>query len=199
MDMSNSGQSFEVFFNGVKRFIIPVSQKSEWSIAGTEGGKLNFQALMLDRHGDAHGYMSMEVPSSWLNKGGKQEIKIAGDKSGSSTWIIIYEADDALDFLQESSGFSGTYRLNAELSGRNYELEIVSAAALAGKEFRIETGKYSSKGKLAIDQGFARARMIIPKSNLAGKISVFDDKGEILVWDFTKEGTHSSILMAEGV
>ncbi len=199
LDMHSSGPGFDVWFNGTKRFEIVASQKKNWMIEGSDGGQLSFQTIITDRHGDAHGYMSMEVPSSWLKKGTEQEIRIEGDKSGQSAWIIVYTVDDALAFLQRSSEFSGLYRLSVSMRDKDCELELVAASTMVGKKLRLETGKLIKKTELILDDDFARAELVFPKSKLGDKIAVYDDKGEVLVWDIKTDAADNSILMAEGV
>ena len=199
MDMNNSGQSFDVWFNGVKRFRIPVERNASWSIPGENGGILEFQSLMLDRHRDSHGYMSMQVPSEWIMPGVKQEIKIQGDGSGSSTWIIIYEAADALAFLKESAGFSGQYRLNASKQNNKYHLDIISAPALAGQKISIKTSSFEKKAELTFEGDQAKTEMDIPVSKLGTTITLYDDRGEVLSWDLSSKAENNSIIMAEGV
>ncbi len=199
MDMSSTGACFDVWFNGVKRFKIMASQERNWTIEGEGGGRMEFYSLMTDRHGDAHGYMLMSVPLEWIKKGAGQEIKIQGDGSNNSTWIIVYEAADALAFLQRSADFSGLYRLSSSLKGSNYEINIVSAPAMAGKKIRLETADFTVKAELESANGFALTEISIPENKMGQNLTVYDDRGEILAWGLNEESTDNSILMAEGV
>ena len=64
----------------------------------------NFRLLPVetDQHGDAHGYMILNAPSKWLKKGCTQKIGITGRANNSNSWVIVFQATDALVYLQNS-------------------------------------------------------------------------------------------------
>jgi len=199
MDLNTSGAQFSFSFNGKKRFSIAAANQQNWSLKSVDGGLLSFNTIMTDRHGDAHGYMKLWVPKSWILPGEEQLIHIQGDQSNQSTWIIVYEASDALSFLQESSSFDALFSLDYQESGKDAEVLIRSTESAAGKEISIETGKYSQKLILKGKTGFSETNCSIPIKKLGSELKIFDEKGEILVWDLKNTSPQNSIMMAEGV
>ncbi|MCD6346390.1 MAG: hypothetical protein J7L96_03115, partial [Bacteroidales bacterium] len=199
LDMTSTDATFSVWVNGEKRFTLKPSRQSNWEVEGDQGSKMAFQSLMRDRHGDAHGYMTLQMPMEWIALGEAQEIKIQGDNSNQSSWIIVYEAKDALSFLHESSDFDALYSLHAELKGMVYTVVTETANALSGNSIRLETGKFMRKDELIWSDGLARSEIRVPKQKMDQKITLYDDRGEILQWNFGLESKKNSILMAEGV
>ncbi|MBT5425808.1 MAG: hypothetical protein HOK84_06410, partial [Bacteroidetes bacterium] len=199
IDLSDEGASFTVSFNGEKRFTIVASNNKDWVLQGDSGGTMKFHTMMIDRHNDAHGYMTMEVPLEWLKQGEAQEIRIEGNNSNQSTWIIVYGAKDAKEFMTESTGFSRLYSMTTNLGDPVHSLVVQTARALTGTQIRVESDDFVRKHELILTDGLAQADIRIPKNKLGQKITLFDDRGEILSWDFGSEQEENSILMAEGV
>ena len=199
IDLNSSGASFDVFFNGIKRFTIEASQNQNWSISGEEGGEMTFNSLLIDRHGDAHGYMTLNAPLEWIERGKEQEIKIKGSPSGQNTWMIVYTAQDALAYLQKSVEFSGLYSLQGLQEKGMYVMDLTTAPALVGKEVQIECGSFKRSHELVWYDKTAHAQVRIPERKMGEKLVIYDSRGEILSWDFSSELSQNSIMMGTGV
>ena len=89
-DLTPERYIFDLYLNNEKRFEIPTTTKKNWEIKTADGGKLSFTTVESDQHGDAHGYMWLVAPKSWLKPGDAQKIKIVGRSAGSNTWLIVY-------------------------------------------------------------------------------------------------------------
>jgi len=199
MDLNTGGAHFDFSFNGIKRFTFSAAGRENWSLESKDGGVLSFTTIHTDQHGDAHGYMYLWVPKSWILPGQKQVMHIVGDQSNQSTWIIVYEASDALSFLQESVEFDAIFSLDYEEKGKNAEIHICSIESVAGKELRLETGHFIHKLVLKKQKGFSEIRFSIPLKELGSELKLFDDKGEALVWALKNSANQNSIMMAQGV
>lgn len=99
IDLTPDPFIFDVTVNGIKRFEITSSNKQDWQVQSADGGKLSYVSVATDRHQDVSGYMSLEAPVSWLVKGVAQKIGITGRRANSNTWIIVFQANDALAYL----------------------------------------------------------------------------------------------------
>ncbi|MBK7212079.1 MAG: hypothetical protein IPH88_02030 [Bacteroidales bacterium] len=126
IDMTDASATFDVYINGVKRFIIPTGNREKFELESEDGGILTFITVEMDQHSDAHGYMSLWAPNSWLSPGKPLNIKIVGSASGSNSWIIIYKALDAFFYLQESVSYNSWAKLL--ISGRNPVLNSGAAS-----------------------------------------------------------------------
>lgn len=199
MDLNTGGAHFDFSFNSIKRFSFAAANRQNWSLESEDGGRLSFTTIMTDRHGDAHGYMQLWAPKSWIMPGEKQLIHIQGDQSNQSTWIIVYEASDALSFLQGSVGFNALFSLDYKEKGKDAVILIRSTESVAGKEIRIESGRFSRTLVLNNQTGFSEISFNIPTKRLGSEIKMCDDKGELLVWDLKSTSPQNSIMMAQGV
>lgn len=181
LDLTKIPLTFDVFFNGVKRFEIHTSEQKNWELTNTNGGRLSFVTVETDQNGDAHGYMSAVVPQSWLRKGQSQTIKIVGRASNDNTWIIVYQADDALDYLQKSTEYEVWARLIVEKSNRNLQCSLTGSRKLAGTELTyLSSGKMKSL-RLQNDGEQAVGTFTLPISELGKPFVLKDQKGEIIV------------------
>jgi hypothetical protein len=102
IDLTSDQNIFDVSVNGIKRFEIPTSTTKNWEISSADGGQLSIVTVETDQHGDAHGYMMLNAPSAWLNKGCAQKIGIKGRANNNNSWVIVFQAADAVVYLQNS-------------------------------------------------------------------------------------------------
>ena len=100
VDLKGGGQKFDVYINDIKRFEFIAGSDEERIFDNEEGGILEFTTIEYDQHNDAHGYMSLFTPASWITKGKPVKIKIIGQAAESNTWIIVYKANDVITYLQ---------------------------------------------------------------------------------------------------
>ena len=179
LDLTRESFTFDVFFNGQKRFEIHTSEQKDWQIKSPDGGSLSFVTVETDQNGDAHGYMSMVVPQNWLRKGQPQTVKIIGRAQKDNTWIIVYQANDALDFLQKSSEYDLWAELEIEKTNHSLQCSLKAPEKLSNTEI-----SYSSSGKTKTLQlqesgGNAVGSFTLPLSSLNKAFVLKDSKGEI--------------------
>ncbi len=199
VNLNNADVSFSVKFNGIKRFEIPASDKKHWTINGENGSLLGFSTMMTDRHGDGHGYMYIQVPADWVVKGRSQEIEIVGETAGKSTWIIVYEAKDAMSFLKNSARFDSQIFMSVEKESSDYILNLKTLASILYENSYWSTGKKKLKLDWKADGHFAIATLEIPEKQLSEDFILADSQGELLVWNFTNTLKESSMILPQGV
>ena len=61
-----------------------------WTINGTGGSRLEFNASLVDKYGDLMGYAFLTVPSRLLKGGEKPEIKITATSSDDPCWYMTH-------------------------------------------------------------------------------------------------------------
>lgn len=182
VDMKSSGQKFDVYFNDVKRFEFIASSEEERVFKNEEGGILEFTTMEFDQHNDAHGYMSIFVPKDWLNTEVEQKIKIVGEASKSNTWIIVYQADDVISYLQNLVKYETWLSATIKYDGINSFIEFKGSLSFDQKELFVNVGtnKYSVKlnsnvnevnGKLKISDLDIRNHSLIVKDENSELIS----------------------------
>lgn len=94
IDANPDSHLFDFYINGEKYFTIknPInSSKKKFSWKGNNNTSLEFNATMIDRHGDLMGYMFLDVPVGIFQKGKPLTIKVQGESAGSQSWFIVYK------------------------------------------------------------------------------------------------------------
>lgn len=157
LDLISEYHEFDVFVDGIKRFTINSSMKEQFELKNPDGGSLRFITAETDRYADAHGYMALWAPSSWLKAGKTLSIKICGHSENSNCWIIIYKATDASKYLHESVRYNSW--LNMALKAQKGKLlsDIELPKDLVGQniDYKINGKTYSLPVTLKNEAGFA--------------------------------------------
>lgn len=110
----------DLAINGVQSLSFYTDTRPEWNITGSNMTILSFHSIMVDQHGDHHGYMILRIPSDIAAKGKPLRIKVIGSESNLSSWYMTFKK-------QVSTGVS----LNpfpAILKNGNNPLQLVEAA-----------------------------------------------------------------------
>ncbi len=93
IDVNKEQHRFDLFMNGdsVLSFRNPPDQhQKEWLVKGEKGIQLLFRSVMVDKHGDLMGYMTLSVPAGLVKKGTPLRLKIMGETAGSRVWYMTY-------------------------------------------------------------------------------------------------------------
>ncbi len=141
IDLTTEKQVFDLYFNDKKLFEIPTSTKKSWQLTNNDGSKLNFSTVETDGNGDAFGYMWLTVPASNIKKGSPQKIKIEGRANNSYSWIIVYQATDALSYFQNSALYDVSMQLTFKESGKKLVGEITAPSHFSGKTLNFTANK----------------------------------------------------------
>lgn len=198
-DITSIKNSFDLYFNDIKRFVIQSGENYNWSFQGEDGGNLRFFTIETDQHGDAHGYMALWAPESWLIRGERQRIKITGEADRSNTWLIVYKASDAAEFLRESARLNKHLNLEAQKTGNKYKISVTLPENLSG-----DTLFYSANN----DKGFvitvqtdknALANFDIHDDALGKSFVIKDTQGEIMAVESFGQPGLTSLLLPEAI
>ena len=195
MDITGDAYGFDIYLNDKKRFHIKSSTLDSWSMETSDGGKMKFNAVEKDHHGDAHGYMALWAPASWLIPGEPQKIKIIGEAAGSNTWIIVYKADDAASYLHQSIRYDKWVNLKAVKDEEKYDVSLALPAYFAGEKLQYSYGEKS--GKIITESGDknTQAHFELPENSFGQPLTIKDSEGEILaVNSFGREEVNSKLL-----
>ncbi len=199
MNITPEKNIFDVFVNGKKRFELATTTKKTWSIETEDGGKLSFVTVETDQHGDALGYMTLIAPKSWLKAGESQTIKIIGKANNSNAWLIVYQAKDALKYLQNSIEHDVWMKLELLRAGNKLSGTINAPGHLAGKYLTYSSGNKSGKVFLEKNGPYATGSLTLPASALNKPFELSDPKEEVFVVDSLGKSFRSTILLAKSV
>jgi alpha-mannosidase len=195
MDMTSSKCAFDMYFNDIKRFTIHSGTDTHWSLKSDDGGSLRFFTKEQDHHGDAHGYMALWAPGSWIKPGQPQKIKITGNASGSNAWIIVYKAADAAEYLQNAVQYDKWIRLYARKEGNNYSIKVTAPKYFAGETLTYSSNKNTGTFKTKSEEDHAAGEFQISRQALGSPFVLKDAYSEIIAVDvFGKEASASKLL-----
>jgi alpha-mannosidase len=198
IDLTTEEQVFDVYFNNKKCFEIPTSTQKNWQLKNN-GSKLQFFTVETDGNGDAFGYMWLTVPAEQIKKGSAQTIKIEGHPNQSNTWIIIYQATDALSFLQNSVNFDVEMKLTVKENGRKLNVNIAAPAQFTGKTLNyISAGKKGSV-QLKKENETAVGTFALSGSAIDKKFEMSDSKSKLFIVKSLDEEFESTELLASSV
>ncbi len=93
IDANREQHQFDLFVNDsfALSFKNPADNSvKEWQINGKKGIRLFFRRVMIDKHGDLMGYMTLSVPVALVTKGKPLRLKIMGESAGSRVWYMTF-------------------------------------------------------------------------------------------------------------
>lgn len=176
-DISDSPGNFSLKFNGKERFVLDGKSPSAWKIKGESGSSLEFIPVETDINGDVHGYMSIRVPEQWIIKGKNQEISITGSAENNNKWVIVYQAADALTYLQKSSTLNTTLKMTFNPGTNGITAEIELPERYTGKPVYLRHLKKQEKINLIRMEGKARSGFPVTPEIMRQPLSVEDEYG----------------------
>ncbi|MGD0753926.1 MAG: glycoside hydrolase family 38 C-terminal domain-containing protein [Bacteroidales bacterium] len=82
MDLTVAGkQNFSFYTDGV----------AVWEVKNLDGSSLSFNSIMVDQHGDNHGYMILRISAKSLTPGIPLRIKVTGSQANLTSWYMIFK------------------------------------------------------------------------------------------------------------
>ncbi len=195
VDHTTEGKKLNVYINDRLRFTFISSGNPEREFTNDEGGKMGFTGISTDQHGDFHGYMWTWLPKSWLIEGKPQSIKIVGEAAGSSSWVIVFQAKDALAYLLNSSKYSTWSELTATPDKKGYQVSMNAPFNKAGENITIESGKVKQTVQLVAGKENSSVSFSLPKSVAGKSVTIKDETGKICtVTEFGKAESRTIMI-----
>ncbi len=81
----------DLAINGIQKFSFYTDARPTWEVSGNDGSYLKFNSIMVDQHGDHHGYMILRIPSNNVEPGKSLKIKVTGSESNLSSWYMTFK------------------------------------------------------------------------------------------------------------
>jgi hypothetical protein len=107
-------------------------------VTSADGSSLSFNSIMVDQHGDNHGYMILRIPANSLTSGNPLRIKVTGSQANLTSWYMTFKKAVRTDVTMNP--------FPAIIKKRSSQLQLVEAAIFY---FGIDTeAKIYSNGKL---------------------------------------------------
>ncbi len=77
--------------NGDEQFSFYTDARLKWEVTGSKGSVLQFNSIMVDQHGDHHGYMILRIPAANLFRSKPLKIKVIGSNANLSSWYMTFK------------------------------------------------------------------------------------------------------------
>jgi len=94
IDVNQEPRSFDLFADGVRLFRItnPTQAKVGDTIswAGEGGAEARFHVTLMDRYGDAMGFLFLRLPQALLDPGTRVRFEVRGESAGARTWFMVF-------------------------------------------------------------------------------------------------------------
>ena len=179
-DRTEKSLAYEVFVDGVKRFTIHSSLNKSWTLSHPDGAELGFHYFGSDQHEDNHGYMSLWVPGSWLKPGAALQIRIVGEAAGDNTWIIVYKADDAVEYLKHAATMEAWLEIHGTEEQGMQHLNLSAPVHFSGRKLSYRWGEVKGDFLLEGKDGVASARISRQNQDQTQALWIGDEYGELL-------------------
>jgi hypothetical protein len=73
------------------KFIFRTDGRPDWTLTGADGSSLSFHSLLIDQHGDHHGYMILRIPAKQSVAGESLKIRVRGHRDGLTSWYMTFK------------------------------------------------------------------------------------------------------------
>jgi len=171
IDITNRTRTFRVYINDVEKFVLTSSAKKDWEVKGKQGSELSFHHFDLDKNRDAIGYFLFRLPVEWLTSGAPVQIRVEGEGSNGSVWLVIYENDKAVYHLARKARTERWMEASLTDEGNYQILEVMGPPHLNGMMIGFEIGSSLQGRKVAIlrdGRAYASFRIRNSKQNTDG-------------------------------
>ena len=199
INLTSDRNIFDVYVNEIKRFEIPTSTDKDWEISTPDGGKLSFAAVTTDNQQGAHGYMSVIAPVSWLNKGAVQKIGVTGRANKNNDWLIVFQATDAIAYLQNSAKYDIPAKLILEEKNGSLECLLQAPAYLAGSELHLTSSGKTRKITIKQGESNSETTFTLPLSAKNHPFKLNDPEGELISVSSLGEVSKNTLLLNKAV
>jgi hypothetical protein len=83
----------DLAINGNQQFSFFTDARPTWEVSASDGATLTFNSIMIDQHGDYHGYMVLRIPKEKVIAGKPLKIKVTGSNSNLSSWYMTFKKE----------------------------------------------------------------------------------------------------------
>ncbi|MFZ4547819.1 MAG: glycosyl hydrolase family 38, partial [Bacteroidales bacterium] len=164
--------------NDDEQFSFYTDARPKWEVTGSKGSVLQFNSIMVDQHGDHHGYMILRIPAGSIAHSKPLKIKVTGSNANLSSWYMTFKKPVKTGVTLNP--------FPAILKQENNRLQLVEAAVFYfGKD--VEAKIYAN-GKLlkttALKFGYNNINLGLKPVETPAKV-----KMKVVAGDFTMTNT----------
>ena len=143
--------------------------------------------------------MSMIAPVGWLNKGSVQKIGITGRANKNNDWLIVFQATDAIAYLQNSAKYDIPVKFTAEEKNGSLECLLQAPEYLTGTELSLTFSGKTRKINLKQGTSDSEAIFTLPLSAKNHPFKLYDPEGELISVSSLGEVTANTLLLNKAV
>ncbi|HKK68090.1 MAG TPA: hypothetical protein VJ946_07745, partial [Bacteroidales bacterium] len=141
----------------------------------------------------------IEMPQDWLIKGENQTIKITGRAEDSYAWLMVFQADDALNFFQNAIEQDLSMNLVFEETGNNLKGSITAPLHLADQSLQYKSKENTGSIELKRSGKDASGHFSLPASALNQPFELTGPKGDIFLVNTLGKPFESTKLLAKTI
>lgn len=159
MDVTATPVKFNLFVNDKKWFSFENSKISKiglQNIAGTNGSELSFNVTMLDKYEDQMGFITLKLPTSAINLGKPNLLKIDAEPNENNAWFMTFKTgvEEKVDIYQN--------KVVVKDAGKLYHSISVDFIHV-GEDTEAVISVGESKLKTLLTAGFNKVELNLPK------------------------------------
>ena len=79
--------------NGKDNYTFYTDGLKQWEVKSADGSILSFNSIMVDQHGDNHGYMTLRIPFEKVTPGKPLLLKVTGSQSNLTSWYMTFKKE----------------------------------------------------------------------------------------------------------
>ncbi len=179
-DLTDKSVAFEISVDGKHRFTSHSGEETSWSLTHPEGGILTYHTFDIDGNGDSHGYMALYAPGKWLHPGKSLHIRMVGEAAGEHVWIIVFRADDVMQYLEEYTAIQVWLDISIHKVQEAHEVVVTAPAMLAGKVLNYRSGEQEGSVVMEELNDTAAACFRLERTIRDRRFTMYDDRSELV-------------------
>ena len=76
---------------GMQKYSFYTDGVPAWEVKNADGSSLSFNSIMIDQHGDNHGYMVLRIPADMVRTDKSLRIKVTGSQANLTSWYMTFK------------------------------------------------------------------------------------------------------------
>lgn len=183
----NHRDHFNIHINDNFLLTFQANENGTLSVSdNTVKSDVEFLLVRRDGAGDGYGAMRITVPISMLKKGERAKIKIEGHKKNTNSWVMIFTANDAIEYITKLAHSGASF----DIKEKNNKLYVDAPTYFSGKKIYLISDGIKSMVKTFTALGeTAKATFNIPPPKERFQI-VYGDDNIVLTFE-NKDGITS--------
>ena len=158
IDVNEDRRAFTLTVDGraaLTFFTPPSAELGTMSWAGAEGVRADFRVTLMDKYGDAMGYLFLHVARRLLRPGAPLRLAVAGESAGRRTWFMVF-----MEPITPRVEFRNAPAVVRAPEGERQALRV--DVLYLGERGRLRVASPSGTRDTTLGLGFTRLQLVVP-------------------------------------